>query len=271
MRNTMVIGAVASNEDYELDTGNLFRNPGEAGLTAAERAYLSEGDPAEAPRPVTFADWRRLFAYRTTWGMVIGNFGSIYMVWLYTAWMPGYLEIERHFSLGKTGLIGAIPFAFGMVGSLVGGRAVDALARRGVDPIRARKIPMAASLTGCALFTAVAALVPSDALAIACMSAALFLVNVCSTSVWAMASVAAPANCTASIGSVQNFGGYIGGALAPTVTAYIKAGTGAFAPAFLAGAAIAVAAAAVYWTLIREPIPAAAGARGALGGLRPAE
>ena len=30
VRNTMVIGAVASNEDYELDTGNLFRNPGGA-------------------------------------------------------------------------------------------------------------------------------------------------------------------------------------------------------------------------------------------------
>ena len=249
----------------------VFRNPREVDLSDEERAFLREGDAPGAAARVTWADWRRLFAYRTTWGMIVGYFVFIYMTLIYTAWLPGYLEIERHFTLGKTGILGSIPFAFGVVGGVLGGRIVDVLVRRGVDPIRSRKIPMAASLVATAAFTAVAALTPSDALAIACISASLFLVYLCSSSAWAMASVAAPANCTASIGSMQNFGGYIGGALAPGVTGFIVQGTGHFSVAFLVGAAIALLAAAGYWTLIQEPIPALAAGGRTVGGLRAAE
>ena len=249
----------------------VFRNPREVALDDGERAFLREGDAPGASARVTWADWRRLFAYRTTWGMIMGYFGCIYMTWLYTAWLPSYLEIERHFTLSKTGIVGSIPFAFGVAGGILGGRVVDVLIRRGVDPIRSRKIPMAVSLVATAFFTAVAALTPSDALSIACISASLFLVYLCSSSAWAMASVAAPANCTASIGSMQNFGGYIGGALAPTVTGFIVQGTGSFSLAFITGAVIALVAAAGYWTLIQEPIPAATVGGRAVGGLRAAE
>ena len=72
---------------------------------------------------------------------------------------------------------------------------------------------------------------------------------------WALASVAAPANCTASLGSIQNFGGYLGGALAPMVTGFIVQATGSFVPALLVGAAMALAAALAYLLIIRtEPI-----------------
>ncbi|RYB03115.1 MFS transporter [Lichenibacterium ramalinae] len=249
----------------------VFRNPREVDLTAEERAFLTEGDAPGAAARVTWADWKRLFGYRTTWGMIMGYFGCIYMTWLYTAWLPGYLELERHFTLQKTGLVGAIPFAFGVVGGVLGGRIVDVLVRRGIDPIRSRKIPMASALVATAACTVVAAVTPSDTLAIACISASLFLVYVCSSSAWAMASVAAPANCTASLGAMQNFGGYIGGALAPTVTGFIVKGTGHFSLAFITGAVIALVAAMGYWFLIREPIPEATLGGRVVGGLRAAE
>ena len=149
----------------------VFRNPREMDLTPAERAFLEEGDAPNASRRVTWSAWKRLFGFRTSWGMIVGYFGCIYMTWLYTAWLPSYLEIERHFTLQKTGLIGSIPFAFGVMGGILGGRVVDVLVRRGVDPIRSRKIPMAASLVATAAFTVVAALTPSDTMAIACISA----------------------------------------------------------------------------------------------------
>ena len=249
----------------------VFRNPREIELTAAERAFLTEGDAPGAAARVTWADWKRLFGFRTTWGMIMGYFGCIYMTWLYTAWLPSYLELERHFTLQKTGIVGAIPFAFGVVGGVLGGRIVDVLVRRGIDPIRSRKIPMATALVATAACTVVAAITPSDTLAIACISASLFLVYVCSSSAWAMASVAAPANCTASLGAMQNFGGYIGGALAPTVTGFIVGGTGHFSLAFITGAVIALVAALGYWFLIQDPIPETAAAERAIGGLRPAE
>jgi len=45
---------------------------------------------------------------------------------------------------------------------------------------------------------------------------------------------------------MQNFGGYLGGALAPTVTGLIVQETGSFVPALVVGALIGVASAGSY-------------------------
>jgi cyanate permease len=52
------------------------------------------------------------------------------------------------------------------------------------------------------------------------------------------------------LGSIQNFGGYLGGALAPTVTGFIVQATGTFVPALLVGAVIALASALAYLVVI---------------------
>ncbi len=232
----------------------VHRDPAESTLLPAERAYLDEGGGAGAA--VTWRQWRRLFAYRTSWGMIAGFFGCIYVLWIYNAWLPGYLEHDRHMSIGRTGWVAAIPFGFGVVGSLAGGRLVDWLVARGVPPIESRKYPMAAALLGTALFTVLAAEVRSNGVAIGCISISVLLIYVSTAAAWAMAPVAAPGNCTASLGAMQNFGGYIGGALAPTVTGFIGQATGSFRAALLAGAAIAALAAVAYAVVITQAIPA---------------
>ena len=83
----------------------VYREPREVDLTADEKAYLSDGEVATTAERVTWADWKHLFAYRATWGMVMGFFGEVYMGWVYQSWLPGYLEIERHMSIPKTGWI----------------------------------------------------------------------------------------------------------------------------------------------------------------------
>jgi cyanate permease len=75
---------------------------------------------------------------------------------------------------------------------------------------------------------------------------------------WALAAVAAPGNRTASLGAIQNFGGYLGGAPAATVTGCIVQETGSFVPALLASAAIGLVSALAYLVVIRaEPITVA--------------
>ncbi len=232
----------------------VYRAPSVYGLDAEERAHLVEGDPpGEAPR-ITFAEWKALFRFRTTWGMIAGYFGTIYLTWIYTAWLPGYLELERHMSIGKTGWVASIPYAFGVVGGILGGYVTDWLMARGAAPIASRKYPMALALAGTALATVGAALVASNVLAVAFISLAIFLVFVTSSACWSMASVAAPSNCTASLGAIQNFGGYLGGALAPTITGIIVQETGSFVPALLVGAVIGLASAVAYVVIIRAPI-----------------
>ncbi|MDR6289283.1 sugar phosphate permease [Inquilinus ginsengisoli] len=236
----------------------LHRNPNEVALTEEERQYLTEGDTAPQGASVTWAEWKRLFGFRTTWGMIFGFFGVIYVTWVYNSWLPVYLEQDRHLSIASTGIVAAIPFLCGVVGSILGGRLNDWLVTRGMAPMNSRKYPMAGAMVATAGFTTLAALTPNLTVAVIAISISLFLLYVASTSAWAMAPVAAPAHCTASLGAVQNFGGYIGGALAPMVTGFILQGTGSFTAALLVGAAVALVAAVGYVIIVRDPIPAAA-------------
>jgi len=120
------------------------------------------------------------------------------------------------------------------------------------------KLPIIIGLVAMAVFTFVAAETPSNVVAVMAISAAVFFAGGASGMSWALASVAAPAHCTASLGSIQNFGGYLGGALAPTVTGFIVQATGTFVPALLVGAVIALASALAYLVVIpNRPIRSA--------------
>ena len=235
----------------------IYRNPADVSLTPDEQAYRTSGDPPGQRVRVTWREWKQLFRFRTTWGMILGYFGCIYLTWIYTAWLPGYLEIERHMSVKGAGLLSFIPFAWGVAGGVSGGWFADILLRRGVSPVNSRKYPAAAALLGTALCTLLAAYTGSNLLAIVFISASLFLVYVTSTCAWALTSVAAPTNCTASLGAMQNFGGYLGGALAPTVTGLIVQATGSFVLALVVGAALGLFAALSYLFVVRDPITAA--------------
>jgi len=230
----------------------LHRDPGQTALTAAEKHYLAGGHP-ELARP-TWRVWRSLFQYRTMWGMIAGYFGAMYVLWIYTAWLPQYLEIELHLSVARTGWLASIPFLFGVAGSLFGGWACDRLLRSGCTPLASRKIPIVVSLFGIAICTLLAAHTESVAVALACISASLFLLYVTSTAAWAMATVVAPTHCAASIGSIQNFFGYLGAALAPIVTGLIVSKTGSFHAAFAVGAGAVAAGAVVHLILVRRPL-----------------
>ncbi|MFI4934295.1 MAG: MFS transporter [Caulobacterales bacterium] len=236
---------------------------GAAGLVVAavwwtlyrdRRATSPEGGDAPAPETLTLAVWERLFAAPTLWGMILGNFGSGYMNWFYAAWLPGYLEIERHVSVPKTGWLAAVPYVFGVFGSLIGGWTCDALARRGLAPIASRKLPIVGGLIAGAAFTALAIIAPENRSAIACVCAAVFASNFAGAAIWALALAAAPHRAVASVGGAQNFGGLMGGALAPIVTGFTVQATHSFASALAITAAIGVGGALTYLFGVRHPI-----------------
>jgi sugar phosphate permease len=231
---------------------SLHRDPKHLRLSDAEREYLSR--PEREPQPMAWRDWRRLFGFSTTWGMLCGFFGIVYMNWLYFAWLPQYLEIQWHLSIARTGWVAAIPFTCGVIGSLTAGRVCDILSRRGFSAIDSCKIPIVCALFGVVLCTVLAAYGSSNLFAVVCISLSLFLLNGSSTAAWAMATVAAPQNYAASLGSIQNFGGYLGGALAPVVTGYMVQATASFQSALLVAAGVAILAGAGHLVFVREQI-----------------
>lgn len=232
----------------------LYRDPVREQLTAVERAYL-EGDEAGKPVPkVDFAAWCALFRHRATWGMMLGFFGSVYLNWVYLTWLPGYLRTERHMDLASAGFASSVPFFCGFAGALVAGWASDRVAQAASSPLNGRRNAVVVAMLGMVAFTIPAALVESNVLAVACISIVIFLANASSACSWSLATVAAPPSRIASLGAIQNFGGFLGGALAPILTGYI-AQTWSFVPALLTGAGIAFAGAMSYYFLVVRPIP----------------
>jgi MFS family permease len=233
----------------------IYRNRAEVTLDAHEVRHLTEEEPlARAERRMTFAEWRGLFGKATTWGMIFGFMGVIYMVWLYLTWLPAYLEHERNLTIAKTGWIVSIPYLFGTLGMLSSGFIADGLMARGMAPMRSRKWPICTGLIGAAAFTVPAAYTPNLALALVYLSAAMYFVNLASGAAWALVSVSAPRHLVASLGSIQNFGGYFGGSFAPFITGVVVDRTHSFVNAFLISAGVSFAAALVYMFVVRVPI-----------------
>ena len=224
-------------------------------LDSQEVAFLTQGEPEQrTDRRMTMREWRALFSKSTTWGMIFGNMGVIYMVWLYLTWLPAYLEHERHLTIAHTGWLVSIPYLFGTLGMLSSGFVADGLMARGMAPMRSRKWPICVGLLGAALFTVPAAFTPNLTLAMIYLCAAMYFVNMASGACWALATVAAPRHMVASLGSIQNFGGYFGGSFAPFITGIVVDKTHSFINAFLISAGVAFAAALVYIFVVRTRI-----------------
>ena len=229
----------------------VYRDPDDSGLSEDELKGL-RGGPRAAD--VSFAQWLGLFRHVTTWGMTLGFAGALYLIWLYLTWLPGFLKDEHHMSNMKVGVAASVPFVFGFFGSLAGGWLSDRLSKRGLSPVLSRKLPIIAGLFGMAVFTIPAALTRDANLAVFWIALAVFCGNVSTANAWALVTATAPPNCVASLGSIQNFGGYFGGSFAPVVTGFVVERSGSFAPALILGAGVAFASALVYLFLVREPI-----------------
>ncbi|RZT05613.1 Sugar phosphate permease [Duganella sp. CF402] len=233
---------------------SLYRDPVPAQLDAEERAYLEIAETGAAAPKTSAAAWGALFRHRATWGMMLGFFGSVYLNWVYLTWLPGYLRTERHMDLAYAGVAASIPFLCGFAGALVAGWASDRVVKAATSPISGRRNAVVATMLGMVAFTIPAALVESNVVAVACISMVIFLANASSACAWSLATVAAPRSHIASLGAIQNFGGFLGGALAPVLTGYIAQGW-SFVPALLTGAGIAFAGAMAYHFLVTKPIP----------------
>jgi MFS family permease len=231
-----------------------YRNPEEVALKPEDREAISHNLKKSGGN---FKAWGNLFRHASTWGMILGFFGSVYLNWLYVTWLPGYLQLARHMDTIHSGFAAFVPFFCGFIGCLIAGWFSDIMVRLTGSAIRGRKWLAAIAMFGMAIFTVPGAMVQDNTLALACISVVIFLANVASTASWALVSAVAPQGQVASLGAVQNFGGYIGGSLAPIVTGYVaKANGGNFVPAMAIGAVIVSLSALAYLFGVNRPIPA---------------
>ncbi len=234
-----------------------FAALGAAGLLVAiawAAIYRDLPAPAEgAPRIAGPVQWGRLLRQRAVWGLLLGFGGTVYVTWLYVAWLPGYLAARWQMAAGTAALWSALPQFCGFLGAVGGGWLSDRLART-LDERAARQGPLIAGLFASAGFSALAAVSNTAPLALAAIAAALFSANVATTAGWALAASLAPAGLIATVEAMANIGGSVGGSAAPLVTGYVVERSGSFTPALLIAAAVAAGCAAANWALTRQAI-----------------
>jgi MFS family permease len=187
------------------------------------------------------------------WGMMLGWGGINYTVWLYTAWVPGYLEASRHLDITKSGWLAAIPFLFGALGMALSGIVGDSLVRRGVRIAKVHRLSLVVGMILSAAGTFAVGHSQTTAMAIAGISAALFFVHFAGTSGWGYAQTMGGSLYAAHVGALMNFASFMIASAAPIVTGWLLDRTQSFTLALELCSAITLLGAVSYATLARPP------------------
>lgn len=229
---------------------------GAAGLIVAfawlalYRAPETPASPVPSDLPVA-SPWRLLLRQRMVWGMMLGFGGINYTNWLYTAWIPGYLQTARHLSLARTGWVAAIPFLAGAAGMLLSGVFTDAMRRRGAALAGVHRRNLVAGMLLSAASTLAVARSGSTVTAVAGISGALFFIHFAGTSGWGYAQVVAPERLVASLSALQNFASFLIASAAPVTTGWLLDRTHSFHLALALCSGITLLGALSYATLAR--------------------
>ncbi|QNP69549.1 MFS transporter [Streptomyces roseirectus] len=227
----------------------VYRDPGLREQALIRGEEIAEEVKGGAPK----AGWGALFGQRNTWFMILGAFGIFYTVWVYLTWLPSYLETSRGFSLAETGWLASLPYLCGIAGVLTGGVLSGRLIRRGLPTVTARKVPIVGGAVLAAVAVLPVAYVESTPLAVALLSLGYFAAQVPMGCLWTLASDLAAPHQVASLGAIQNFGGFLGAALAPIVTGAILDATGnSYTLVFLVGGVLLLVGGASYLFFVRD-------------------
>lgn len=232
----------------------VYRNRSQVSLSKEEIAYLDEGAVAGSKENITLKEWLGLFKYSSTWGILLGFMGVVYMIWLFLTWLPAYLSETYNVSLAQTGWLVAIPYVFAILGSISAGYISDFFVTRGYDMIKSRKSLVSLGLVLAGIFIVPAAYASNVTEAIIFISIAQFSIQLAAGSSWILVSSIIPSSRTASLGGIQNFGGYIAGSIAPVLTGYLAQASGSFTSALIVAAVISVLSALAHFALVRKPI-----------------
>ena len=200
-------------------------------------------------RPTHGGAWGYLLRRRTMWGMMLGFGGINYTNWLYTAWLPGYLQAERHLSLARSGWLASIPFLAGAAGMLSSGVLADHSAHRGVPLTRLHRRQIVAGMVVSALATFAVAHSHSTEAALTGISVALFFIHFAGTSGWGYAQAISSAHDVAAVSALQNFAGFLIASAAPVATGLLVDRTRSFQLALLLCSTVTILGAMSYATL----------------------
>jgi MFS family permease len=237
----------------------LYRDPGDdTGLSAAERAYITEGGAAREGYASGSSIAMLLYFLKQAkvWGLTLGFSAYGYVFYFFLTWLPSYLVHTMHMSLLGSASYAAIPWMVATCTDLfVGGWLIDTLITRGYPESRVRKTVLVCGMV-LGLVVVGAARTRDAHAAILWISVSLGGLAAAAPVFWSLPSLVAPKGGVGTLGGVMNFGNNLMGAAAPAVTGYIVESTNSFALAFTLAGTMLVLGIACFLTLLGpiEPI-----------------
>ena len=206
-------------------------------------------------RSLAFATSFGLLRHRSVLGTFLGYVGYDYVWFVYVYWLPGYLVLERGFTPAEMSFYASVPFLIMSVVIVLSGVTSDRLVARGLNEVRVRQVFLTVGL-GVACCIVPAGLVADNDTAVTLLVVSLAGIGIASPNTWAITQAVCSKRLVGTVSGIQNFGGNLGGIVAPLATGLIADLTGSFALALAICGVMLVGRALAYWLLVNDRVEA---------------
>ena len=195
----------------------------------------------------------RLLRRRSVFGIFLGFFAYDYVWFVFITWLPGYLSLERGFSPKELAVYSSVPYLPMSAIIVASGFLSDWLVRRGRNEKDVRRwFIIIGLMIGCLIVPA--GLVSNNVAAVWLLTISLCGLGICSPNTWTLTQAVCEKKIVGSVTGIQNFGGNVGGIIAPALTGYIAHVTNSFALAFAVAGGVLVVGMLAYAFLIKEDV-----------------
>jgi sugar phosphate permease len=204
--------------------------------------WLPRTEPPPPAERAARSGWGEALGAGPTWLAFAAYLCFNIAFWGFIGWMPSYLNATRHIALAQLGIVAALPYFCGFLGTIfVGWLGSKTFARH-----RPALVATSYVLAGAALFVAFSA--QSVAQSIAGLSCAAFFLYGGFGPFWAVAIDLIAPEMRGSVSGFVNFGGQIGGFFAPIVVGAIVGATKSYSGGFVFMiGALLLSAASLLW------------------------
>jgi ACS family glucarate transporter-like MFS transporter len=207
---------------------------------------------AKAASP-SFAKSLHLFKNRTVFGIFLGFFAYDYVWYVYLTWLPGYLVLGRGFTAKEMGFYSSVPFLAMSATIMLAGLASDWLIRQGWKETAVRKGFIAVGMAIACLIVP-AGMVEDKMTSVWLLAVSLCGLGLASPNTWTLTQAVCSKSIVGTVSGIQNFGGNVGGIIAPALTGYIAHVTKSFILALSITGAISVVGILSYLLLISNRV-----------------
>jgi len=213
----------------------------------------ANGSPGTQANSTSFLQSLLLLRYRSVFGIFLGFFAYDYAWYVFLTWLPSYLKDERKFTTSEMGIYSATPLVAMSIIIVLAGFLSDWLVRKGRDERLVRKSFIIAGLAiGCLIVPA--GMVENKMTAVWLLTISLCGLGLASPNTWTLTAAVCEKKIVGTVAGIQNFGGNLGGIIAPALTGFIAHKTNSFAIALSVTGGVLVVGMVAYWFLIDEDV-----------------